>query len=820
MIGPRLVSFSTVAFACTLPWWPSALPILLVLLLVGALLSPKVASPRPGFDGPLPWMALLYIWHALGMIWSSDIDFGLFDLGIKFALLAVPIVAWWCVGLDRATVQRALRYFVWACVFFTLLLIVRGSYLYASEYIDRITGHPIEGAPYYNHLFSSYLTWYVHPTYLAYYLVMALAAWTLADLHTPVSPTTSRIVLLVLALGIVLSSSKMGWIALSLLLPYVLFVNWGHAVLRRTILVTTVAAIGSFAVLYVTVGGVRGKVEEALAALKQEAPVAEDSSSARRQVWHAASELAIEAPWLGQGTGDVKNELIDRYDKHGYTYPLEHRLNAHSQFIQTLVALGIPGILLLFGSLLVPLFFALRRRQHLLIVLLVVTAINWSVESMLEVQGGVLSFVYFALLLTWKRGAVDGPPHIVLLTQYYPPETGAPQNRLHALAKLLVSKGAQVTVLTAMPNYPDMRIRAEYKGRLHVREELDGVTVHRSWLLVSKQRGLFWRLGNYFSFVFTSFLMGVLVLDRPKYLIVESPPLFLGITAMALAKLKSARMVFNVSDLWPESAVQLGLVKSPWMIKASTALEMVCYRNAALISGQTMGIVNNIKERCPDKEVVWIPNGVDLDLVERIRPMDRAQLGIPADAIVLVYAGIIGHAQGLEVILQAATRMTDPRVCILLVGDGPERSKLEALTAQLELRNVRFIDPMPRLDVLSLVAACDAAVIPLRSNPLFRGAIPSKIFEALALGRPILLGVDGEARKLFIEDGKGGLFFEPENADELARVAMQLIKDPILRTTLGEHGAAYVRVAFDRQRIGDRLWSALQKTSNSDLVTP
>ena len=362
MIGPRLVSFSTVAFACTLPWWPSALPILLVLLLVGALLSPKVASPRPGFDGPLPWMALLYIWHALGMIWSSDIDFGLFDLGIKFALLAVPIVAWWCVGLDRATVQRALRYFVWACVFFTLLLIVRGSYLYASEYIDRITGHPIEGAPYYNHLFSSYLTWYVHPTYLAYYLVMALAAWTLADLHTPVSPTTSRIVLLVLALGIVLSSSKMGWIALSLLLPYVLFVNWGHAVLRRTILVTTVAAIGSFAVLYVTVGGVRGKVEEALAALKQEAPVAEDSSSARRQVWHAASELAIEAPWLGQGTGDVKNELIDRYDKHGYTYPLEHRLNAHSQFIQTLVALGIPGILLLFGSLLVPLFFALRVR--------------------------------------------------------------------------------------------------------------------------------------------------------------------------------------------------------------------------------------------------------------------------------------------------------------------------------------------------------------------------------------------------------------------------------------------------------------------------
>lgn len=402
---------------------------------------------------------------------------------------------------------------------------------------------------------------------------------------------------------------------------------------------------------------------------------------------------------------------------------------------------------------------------------------------------------------------------IILLSQYFPPEVGAPQNRLFAMAKGLRDKGAEVTVLTAMPNYPDMRIQAEYRGKWSVRETIDGLDVRRVWLFVSKGRGLVARLLNYFSFVFTALVYGLFKVRKADVLLVESPPLFLGITAMLLARTKGAKLVFNVSDLWPESAVQLGLVKNRLAIGLSERLEMRCYRRAALITGQTMGIVDNIRARCPDKTVLWIPNGVDIDLIEGIGALGdvRARHGIPGDAFVLAYTGIIGHAQGLEVVLRAAERLLDrPEVLFLLVGDGPERAGLMAMAQEKGMRNVRFIDPMPRRDVLALVAACDGVVVPLRRNRLFEGAIPSKIFEALALGRPLLLGVEGEAKRLFIEEGNAGLAFTPEDDAALEQAVRRYLEDAALRVAHGTNGARYVREKFDRRRITERLWEGMQ----------
>ncbi|MBK6541358.1 MAG: glycosyltransferase family 4 protein [Flavobacteriales bacterium] len=401
---------------------------------------------------------------------------------------------------------------------------------------------------------------------------------------------------------------------------------------------------------------------------------------------------------------------------------------------------------------------------------------------------------------------------IIFLTQYFPPETGAPQNRLFAMAKALRMKGAEITVLTAMPNYPDMRIQSGYRGRMVVRENMEGLDVHRVWLFVSKGKGLFTRLLNYFSFVFTSALYGLFRLRKTDVLLVESPPLFLGISAMLLARAKGAKLVFNVSDLWPESAVQLGLVTNALAIGLSERLEMRCYRSAALITGQTQGIVDNIKARCPEKDVLWVPNGVDLDLIDKARstPAIRSEYGIPSDSFVVVYTGIFGHAQGLEVVLRAAERIRDrPNVLFLLAGDGPERTGLLAFAKEKVLTNVRFMDTMPRDRALSLVAACDAAVVPLRRNKLFEGAIPSKAFEAMGLGKPLLLGVEGEALRLFIEEGGAGLAFVPEDDADLARSVLRYLDDPSLRRAHGESGARYVRERFDRHRITDRLWQAL-----------
>lgn len=414
---------------------------------------------------------------------------------------------------------------------------------------------------------------------------------------------------------------------------------------------------------------------------------------------------------------------------------------------------------------------------------------------------------------------------IVLLTQYFPPETGAPQNRIHAMAHALLRHGAEVAVLTAMPNYPEMRVLAAYRGKWVMEERIEGLRVLRACLLVSRRRGIFWRLMNYFSFVLTSLLVGLFKLRRSDVLIVESPPLFLGITAMALARAKGAKLVFNVSDLWPESAVQLGLVTNRTMIALSQRLEMCCYRASALITGQTEGIVRDIQRRCPTKRVVWVPNGVDLDAIEGTGPTaDRSRLhalGIRDGDLVLAYAGIIGHAQGLEVVLEAGHQLAGHAdIHFLLIGDGPERARLQAKATALHASRVHFIDRMPRTDLLALLRTVDGVVVPLRRNELFKGAIPSKIFEALALGKPLLLGVEGEAREHFIDRAGAGIAFAPEDPAALADAVLRLDADRPGMRAMGGRGREYVRAHFDRAAINARFWNDLQRVVRPDPDRP
>lgn len=404
---------------------------------------------------------------------------------------------------------------------------------------------------------------------------------------------------------------------------------------------------------------------------------------------------------------------------------------------------------------------------------------------------------------------------IILLTQYFPPEVGAPQNRLFATAQALHRRGAQVTVLTAMPNYPEMSVHEGYRGRWKVTEQQDGMRVLRSWIFVSRSRSMPARLFNYFSFVFSSLIVGLFNLKKSDVLFVESPPLFLGITAMWLARAKGAKLVFNVSDLWPESAVQLGLVRNRTLIGLSSKLEIRCYRRSALITGQTQGIVADIRRRCPDKRVVWIPNGVDFAALEGFKrgTADTSRfdtLGIEADHVTFAYAGIIGHAQGLEVILRAAALLADVKASFLLIGAGPELERLKALAMELKLVNVHFIDKMPRQDLIGLLRGVDGVVVPLKRKDLFKGAIPSKIFEALALSKPILLGVEGEAKRLFIDDGQAGLAFAPEDAEDLARKVLQYVDDRALMAAHGNNGSHYVQANFDRDVISARLWNELE----------
>jgi glycosyltransferase involved in cell wall biosynthesis len=405
---------------------------------------------------------------------------------------------------------------------------------------------------------------------------------------------------------------------------------------------------------------------------------------------------------------------------------------------------------------------------------------------------------------------------ILILSQYFPPETGAPQNRLFELALRLQRKGAEITVLTAMPNYPQMEIHEVYRNKRTHYEVMDGLKVYRSSIYVSRKRSIGIRLLNYFSFVYSSWKLGRSIPGDFDYLLCESPPLFLGISAWLLKRKKRARLIFNVSDLWPESAEKLGLVSNRLFLSMATRLEEFLYRNSELITGQTQGIVTTIKNRFPDKEVYWLPNGVDLALY---CPQNAAEgrswkirAGFEEKDFIFFYGGILGHAQGLEVILKAALKLNGvPQIKFVLLGSGPEKDSLLKLKSELGLSQVHFFDAVGKTDIPAILDCIDVALIPLKRLDLFKGAIPSKIFESLAMKKPLLLGVEGEARELFIDEARAGLAFVPEDASDLAAKVLEMYGQPELVRRMGENGFDYVRAKFTRDIIAEGFWDFLMK---------
>jgi len=277
---------------------------------------------------------------------------------------------------------------------------------------------------------------------------------------------------------------------------------------------------------------------------------------------------------------------------------------------------------------------------------------------------------------------------------------------------------------------------------------------------------------------------------------------------------KGAKLVFNVSDLWPESAEKLGIIKSKLLLKLSYNLESLLYRKSVLVTCQTQGIVKNIINRFPKVTTYWLPNGIDFKYHKTNSVINklRARLNLSKNDFVLVYAGVMGYAQGLETVIVAAEALkAQSEIKFLLIGDGPEKTKLIKLAQNKELRNLVFLPHKPRNEVLRIISACDSYIVPLKKNELFMSAIPSKLFEPLAMGKPILLGVDGEARQLFIERGNCGLFFEPENAAELTQCINVLVNNKSLAKEMGEKGRQFVTEHFDRQNIAIEFYHELER---------
>ena len=400
---------------------------------------------------------------------------------------------------------------------------------------------------------------------------------------------------------------------------------------------------------------------------------------------------------------------------------------------------------------------------------------------------------------------------LALLTQYYPPEIGAPQARLSELAQHFLKSGHQVEVLTAMPNYPTGRIQPGY-GRIFKNEEIKGVRVNRVFIYPSKSSKMVPRLASYLSFVASSGVAGPFVFDSPDYLFVESPPLFLGLSALYLSKLKRSRLIFNVSDLWPESAVRVGMIREDsHACRAASALEAICYKQAWLVTGQSKGILADIHRRFPDVPTYHLSNGADSSRFGSCfsTAAIRAHLGKPDDFVV-IYAGLHGLAQGLDQLVQAADRLKNyPRIQFVLVGDGPQKAELMASARAKGLVNIRFLDPVPSSDVPALLASADAVAITLGME--IRGAVPSKLYEAMASERPVLLVAGGEPSEILLKH-EAGYAVHPGDIEGLCanilKVAHASVEE---RKRVGSSGRAAVRANYDRQLIATRFITRLEE---------
>jgi glycosyltransferase involved in cell wall biosynthesis len=380
---------------------------------------------------------------------------------------------------------------------------------------------------------------------------------------------------------------------------------------------------------------------------------------------------------------------------------------------------------------------------------------------------------------------------VTFLTHYYPPEIGAPQSRISALAAGLAQRGADVQVHAPPPHYPDGRIRQGYGNRPLRRGQENGVPVWRSAVLAAPNRGFARRLADHASFGVTA-LASARRVPPADVVIAETPPLFVAAAAVAYASRKRAGLVLNVSDLWPRSAIELGALRWRPAIAGAEALERRAYRAAAAIVCPTRGIEGELGSR-PESagKVRRILTGVPLD------DFDPTPRGAGEDFRVL-YAGTLGLAQGVVTLLDAAARLAEsnPAIRIRIAGDGAEAPALRRRAESLP--NVEMLGTVERRRVPRLLAESDAAAVLLRDLPVFQDAVPTKLLEALAAGRPVVLAAKGEAARLLDRSG-GGVVAAPESPVALADAIERLAADRDSGRAMGTAGR---RFAEDRLGLG------------------
>lgn len=419
--------------------------------------------------------------------------------------------------------------------------------------------------------------------------------------------------------------------------------------------------------------------------------------------------------------------------------------------------------------------------------------------------------------------------NIVYVNQDFPPEVGAGPARVVEMSREWQDLGAHVTIATGMPNRripgrEDGRIPEPYRGRLFMEQELEGMRVLRAWLYASPKRSFARTVANNMSFALTSSVQAMTRVRKPDVIIASSPPFLTHLTGELLRLVKRVPLVLEVRDLWPDYLVDMGVIKSRLLQRAVFGLERYLLSKAARV----VVVTGSFRHRMIQKGVAAdrievISNGVD---TERYRPDPTAMAPIPemasdGDRFNVGYLGNFGAGQELRTVLDAAAvvRAEAPDIHFVLVGDGKQKPEVEARANELQLSNLSIHPPILKEETRAFYSQCDICLVPLAPVPIFSETVPSKLFEVMACGRPVLASVSGEAAEIVGSSG-AGVISPPGDAEAMARAIIRLRSaSPAERQEYGEAGRRFVQEHYDRKSLAHRYYRLLQDVGGSGYAS-
>jgi colanic acid biosynthesis glycosyl transferase WcaI len=380
----------------------------------------------------------------------------------------------------------------------------------------------------------------------------------------------------------------------------------------------------------------------------------------------------------------------------------------------------------------------------------------------------------------------------LILTQYYPPEIGAPQIRLRSVIRELRQHGIEIEILTAMPNYPAGKIFPGYSGKWRMREQIDGIPVRRTWIYAGTGKSSYIRLANYLSFTCTA-LLAALTGPRPNVMFVESQPLSLGFVAVLMKWLRGVPYIYNVPDLQVDVARQLGFIRNETALRLALMLENFFLRQSWKISTVTYQFIKHFQGRgLPRDQITFLPNGADTDFLKPQMPNQAllTRWGLHGKRV-FVYVGTQAYYHGLDTLIEAATLLRDRSdIVFLMMGDGPERKRLKQMSTSRRLTNVIF-GQAPYEELNQLYSIAYASIATLRKMDVAKNMRLAKVFPSLSCGVPVIYAGIGETAEL-LEANRCGLAVQPEEPAVLAQAVSQLASDEPLRDDMGRAGRGLV----------------------------